>query len=287
MQDNLEIAARIAGDAPGLLLAAERTARTFMRGVHGRRRVGQGETFWQFRPYAAGDSTRDIDWRQTAKRDSAYVRQLEWEASQALWLYRDASASMDFRSSRHLHTKKDFAEIVLLALAMLALNGGEQVSLLGANLAPQAHANAIRRIYEHLPDQARLAETGRAVAAHGHVVLISDFYMPVEELALFCNNLAARRVSGTLVQLCDPAEETLPFHGRVRFFDPEDSSAAPLTVQRVEAIRVEYTEKFVQHREKLMETSRAAGWRFLAARTDERPEAVLARLYDLLAAEGR
>ncbi|HEY8874668.1 MAG TPA: hypothetical protein VIM52_16675, partial [Stellaceae bacterium] len=39
---------------PPLLVAAERIAATVAQGVHGRRRVGPGETFWQFRQYQPG-----------------------------------------------------------------------------------------------------------------------------------------------------------------------------------------------------------------------------------------
>ena len=40
---------------PPLLVAAERVAATVAQGVHGRRRVGQGDSFWQFRRFVAGD----------------------------------------------------------------------------------------------------------------------------------------------------------------------------------------------------------------------------------------
>ena len=73
---NLENAERLAGGLPGLLLEADKVAHTFMKGVHGRRRVGLGESFWQFRSYQPGDQRRDIDWRQTAKRGEAFVRSL-------------------------------------------------------------------------------------------------------------------------------------------------------------------------------------------------------------------
>ena len=41
-------AAEIAERVPPLLLAARRIAATIEQGVHGRRRVGRGEAFWQF-----------------------------------------------------------------------------------------------------------------------------------------------------------------------------------------------------------------------------------------------
>ena len=42
---------------PALLVEAERVAATVAAGVHGRRRTGMGETFWQFRQYQPGDAT--------------------------------------------------------------------------------------------------------------------------------------------------------------------------------------------------------------------------------------
>ncbi len=41
----------LAATLPPLLVAAERVAATVAQGVHGRRRAGMGESFWQFRRY--------------------------------------------------------------------------------------------------------------------------------------------------------------------------------------------------------------------------------------------
>ena len=54
----------LAGTLPALMVAADRVAATIIQGVHGRRRVGQGDSFWQFRPFLPGDEPRRIDWRQ-------------------------------------------------------------------------------------------------------------------------------------------------------------------------------------------------------------------------------
>ena len=70
-------AAEIAERVPPLLLAARRIAATIEQGVHGRRRVGRGEAFWQFRQYYPGDELRRLDWRQSAKTDRLYLRQME------------------------------------------------------------------------------------------------------------------------------------------------------------------------------------------------------------------
>ena len=57
---SLTDAARLASALPPLLMAAHRVASTVMQGVHGRRRVGQGDAFWQFRQYRPGDAINRI-----------------------------------------------------------------------------------------------------------------------------------------------------------------------------------------------------------------------------------
>jgi uncharacterized protein (DUF58 family) len=281
--DNLSKAERIAGNLPGLLLEADKVAHTFMKGLHGRRRVGQGEAFWQFRQYQPGDQRRDIDWRQSAKRDETFIRQKEWEASQTVWLYRDASESMNYRGYKNLPTKKDFAEVLLLATAIVVLNGGEQVSLLGTNLGPQTTYNSIQRIAEFLPVQTHLANTGRPVASRSEVVLISDFFFPIEQLTQYCEPLALRGVKGYLLQVHCPSEKTLPFKGRMKFYDIESMGSEPITLPQVEAVREQYEQKFIAHQDALAAAAKSWGWRFQSADTSQRPEDVLGRLYNDLA----
>ncbi len=139
-------AEQLAATLPPLLVAAERVASTVAQGVHGRRRVGQGETFWQFREYHFGDQPQSIDWRQSAKSDRVYVRQMEWEAAQSVWVWRDTSASMDWCSSDRYPDKRGRADLLALALAALLLRGGEHVTLLGSGLRPLHGRAALARL---------------------------------------------------------------------------------------------------------------------------------------------
>jgi uncharacterized protein (DUF58 family) len=66
---------------PPLLAEAELLAATVVLGDHGRRRAGMGDEFWQYRPAHAGDSARMIDWRRSARSDSHFVREREWQAA--------------------------------------------------------------------------------------------------------------------------------------------------------------------------------------------------------------
>ena len=129
-------AEQAAARLPPLLIAAERVAATIEQGVHGRRRVGQGETFWQFRRYQPGDPVQRIDWRQSAKRQHVYIRQNEWEAAESVWLWQDTSPSMQYRSAPELPEKSERAAVLTLALASLLIRGGERVALLGSGLPP-------------------------------------------------------------------------------------------------------------------------------------------------------
>ena len=79
----------IADRLPDLLLEADRISSTVAHGIHGRRRAGPGETFWQFRQYGSLDSATLIDWRRSASSDQLYVREREWEAAHTVlvWMH--------------------------------------------------------------------------------------------------------------------------------------------------------------------------------------------------------
>ena len=127
---------------PPLLVAAERVAATVAQGVHGRRRVGQGDSFWQYRPFVPGDAAHRIDGRASGKSDRNYVRETEWEAAQTVALWRDGSPSMRWRSGAAMPDKVEHAELLLLALASLLLRGGVAVRL---RLGPRRkHVHAVR-----------------------------------------------------------------------------------------------------------------------------------------------
>jgi len=72
-------AEKLAAGYPALQAEAERVAAVVAQGVHGRRRPGQGETFWQYRNYQPSDSANQIDWRRSARGDQVYIRENEWD----------------------------------------------------------------------------------------------------------------------------------------------------------------------------------------------------------------
>ena len=266
---------------PPLLVAAERVAATVAQGVHGRRRVGQGDSFWQYRPFVPGDAAHRIYGRASGKSDRNYVRETEWEAAQTVALWRDGSPSMRWRSGAAMPDKVEHAELLLLALASLLLRGGERVRLLGGPRQVRGGRTALDGLAEGL---AQLPDGGLPEAApmprHARVVLIGDFLSPLEEIRAFVAGLAALPVSGHLLQVLDPAEALLPYAGRVRFRGLERE--ADSVVPRVEGIRAGYAEALAAQQAGLAALCAAAGWSFAVHRTDHPPETALLGLYTAL-----
>ena len=282
---------------PPLMVAAERIAATVAQGVHGRRRVGQGETFWQFRQYQPGDAAGRIDWRESGKSQRLYVRETEWEAAQSVWLWRDASASMDYSSAAFIPggdwpTKRHRAELILVALASLLVRGGERLTLLGSGMAPMSGRVALSRLVdlvERAGPHAASARAGLPVVEQlpraGQLVLIGDFLGALDATHKMVAGFAAAGVGGHILQIIDPAEEDLPFGGRVRFEGVEERDE--LLVSRVETIRDAYAGRFREHREALRAMAQAVGWSFSAHRTDRPPSLALLALHAALAPDRR
>lgn len=272
----------LAGRLPPLLVAAEHVASTVIQGVHGRRRVGSGDSFWQFRPYAPGDSISRIDWRQTAKSERAYIRENEWEAAQSVWLWPDRSASMNWRSSRKLPHKAERADLLLLALAAMLIRGGERIALLGDARPPALGRAVLERLALTLtrPGTGEGAPPALPLPRHATVVLISDFLAPLEQLQPAITFYAARGIRGHMLQVLDPAEETLPFEGRVKF---EGLEHEPSTlISRVETIRDQYQARLAAQRDGLTALARAYGWSFACHRTDHPPHTALLGLFGVM-----
>ncbi|MCR6633126.1 MAG: DUF58 domain-containing protein [Magnetospirillum sp.] len=271
-----DLAARL----PPLLLAAERVAATVAGGTHGRRRSGTGETFWQFRHAQPGDPAGAIDWRQSARAEGLFVRETEWAAAQVVGLWRDGSASMAWRSSPNLPPKSERAEVLTLALAALLLKAGEKVALLSGALPPTTGGGALTRLAAALlADDAGLPPPGR-LPRHAERVLMSDFMLPLPQVEAALRALAAEGGGGHLVQVLDPAEESLPYAGRIRFLGLEDEGE--MLVRRAEDVRNAYQRRLAAHRDGLAALARSLGWSFATHHTDQPPQVALLALHTRL-----
>ncbi len=263
-QGALSLARRL----PALVVAAKEIASGVMHGVHGRRRAGVGESFWQFRPFVAGESAARVDWRRSARDDKLFVREREWESAHTVWVWIDRSASMAFESRLAMQPKLDRAVVLGLAAADLLVRGGERVGLIGLT-RPLAARNVVERFAEalthatdgddELPQPVTLAPRVRAV-------LLSDFLAPPEQIAARIGELAARGARGHLVMIADPVEETFPFAGHTEFQDVD--SSARMRIGQAERFREDYIRRLAGHRDAIREICRSKGWSLVIHRTD-------------------
>src|SRR3954465_5514837 len=213
----------LAESMPRLILEARRIAATVIHGLHGRRRAGPGENFWQYRRFLWGEPARRVDWRRSARDDHLYVREQEWEAAHTVWLWPDRSPSMAFASKAARDSKLERGLIVTLALAELLVAGGERVGIPGL-MNPTASRSVIDRMAQAMlhDDTARLSlPPSFGPSPPAEIVVLSDFWSPMAEITAMLAGLSASGAHGTLIQVVDPAEESFPYSGRVEFVEPE------------------------------------------------------------------
>lgn len=276
----------LAARLPPLMIEAERVAATIASGVHGRRRVGAGESFWEFRRYRNEDPSQSIDWRQSAKTQNLFVREREWEAAESVWIWRDASPSMTYRSKWGASSKIERATLLALALASLLMRGGERIAALndaspatvgklGYNRVARALTRDFAGAEPSLPPKVPLPRFAQ-------IVLFGDWLSDSEALEDVFGHYGSRGVRGHLVQVLDPAEEDLPFGGRTEFKDME--GPVRLIAGRVEHLRDAYRAKMDEQKSILAAACRKRNWTFATHRTDRPPQSALLALFAAMTA---
>ena len=275
---------KLAARIPRLMLDARRVAATIIHGVHGRRRAGPGENFWQYRRFVSGEPSGNVDWRRSARDDHLYVREREWEASHTIWLWPDRSPSMDFHSDLTEWSKLDRALVVSFALAEVLVEGGERVGIPELT-RPTSSRNIIEKMAQaivHDTTDRPSLPPNFAPAPFSEVLLLSDLWSPIADFRKLIGQLAANGARGHVVQVVDPAEETFPYGGRVEFVEPEGLGS--ITAGRAELWRNDYQALVANHRAALRAECEQFGWTFTVHRTDRGPTELLFAIHGRMSA---
>ncbi|MEM0944835.1 MAG: DUF58 domain-containing protein, partial [Pseudomonadota bacterium] len=111
----------------------------------------------------------------------------------------------------------------------------------------------------------------------GKIVFLSDFMGPRAEVIPRLTEAAGRGISGVLLQILDPAEETFPFAGRTRF----ESMGREVRHETDQArtLRQAYLDRLARRRDDLDRLARRAGWQFVPHTTGESPRRALLALH--------
>lgn len=247
---------------PPLLAEAELLASTIMMGEHGRRRAGQGDEFWQYRPAHAGDSARLIDWRRSARSDTTFVREREWQAAQSVTLWVDPARSMNYTGDASRAPKGDRARLLALAVAVLLLRAGERVGLSGQGTPPRSGRGQLLRLARGLVEDDSDYGTPDAtgIASHGRAVFLSDFMGDLSGIEAALAQASDRGARGVLMQVLDPSEEDFPFDGRTIF----ESMGGTLRHETLRAgdLRARYLARLEERKDRLALLARAVGWHY-------------------------
>jgi len=279
-------AEKLAAPYPALLAEAERVAAVVAQGVHGRRRAGQGETFWQYRNYQPSDSAHHIDWRRSARGDQVYVRENEWEAANTVWFWRDGSPGMDWSSSKKQSTKKDRASVLSMALAALLMRAGERCAVMGESERPRTGRLGLERISRRLAvSEGETKNLEADIPSNARLVIASDFLEAPEVWRKRLARLSGRPAKGVLLHIIDPAERDFPYKGRMQMKLPGLSQLPPFIVGRAERAREEYQEKFAAHMQALHDTARRLDWPVVTHQTDKPANTALTALYVAMSGE--
>ena len=258
----------LAATMPRLMLEARRVAATVLHGLHGRRRVGSGENFWQYRRFVSGEPASRVDWRRSARDDHLYVREQEWEAAHTVWIWPDRSPSMAFASPLVRDTKLYRALVVALALAEILVEGGERVGIPGL-MHPTGSRNVIERMAQaivHDRGERSSLPPKFSPSPLAEVVLLSDLWSEIGEVRRTITQLSGSGARGHVVQIVDPAEETFPYWGRIEFVEPEGGGR--ITAGRAETWRTDYAARVSRHRAEIRAETDRLGWSFAIYRTD-------------------
>jgi len=269
----------LAAAMPRLILEARRVAATVIHGLHGRRRAGPGENFWQYRRFVSGEPAARVDWRRSARDDHLYVREHEWEAAHTVWIWPDRSPSMAFASTLARDSKLYRTLVIALALGEVLVEAGERVGIPGL-MRPSGSRNVVDRMAEAIVhDRGERASLPPDFAPPplAEIVLLSDLWSEIGAVRRTITQLSGSGARGHVVQIVDPAEETFPYWGRIEFVEPEGSGR--ITAGRAEMWRADYTARIARHRAEIKAETDRLGWSFIIHRTDRPASDLLLALH--------
>jgi uncharacterized protein (DUF58 family) len=238
---------------------------------------GQSVEFADYRPYAAGDDFRRIDWNAYARLERFFVKLFIEEEDLTVHLLLDASRSMDWGEPNKLQ----YARRAAGALGYVALAGLDQVTVTvlggeptasGATLAPRRGKRHGMSLFAFLQEVRvgaalslgrRLAGYAAAATRPGPLVLLSDLMDTTWADGLHA--LAARGFEVTLLHVLSPDEVHPDLSGDLKLIDVETGITIEVTADL--AMLARYGEGLAAWREELRGFCSAREMRYVPLET--------------------
>jgi uncharacterized protein (DUF58 family) len=215
----LASAHQLSASLGAIVLEARALAGAILPGLHGLRRAGRGERYWQHREMRDGETLRGVDWRRSARSDRLYARELEQENPARLQIWCDLRPSMDWTGAPARHTKAQAGLVLGLGLGLAVLEAGEAVMVLGSG--------PVRRDSDMALGLLRAGQAGPIAGAtgarSGNVLLVSDGLEPPDVWHRRVLGLRNGRGEVFVALFADPAEINFPYSGRLQVTAPKQA----------------------------------------------------------------
>lgn len=232
-----------------LELRARGVVEGFLQGLHRSPFVGYSVEFSSHRRYGPGDDLRHVNWKVFARQRKLYVKEFDAETNLNLYLFVDASRSMQCKVDGAM-TKFEYAATLAAAMASLAIKQRDAIALglmddgISQYLDPSAKPgrwDECVQLLSQVPDKrvtalARALEQAAALARHkGVVVIFSDLADDVAGIQKGLQQLRHRGHEVIVFHTLDPCERYLMDSGRVQILDMEGSGQITTDVESVKA----------------------------------------------------
>jgi uncharacterized protein (DUF58 family) len=196
---------------------------------------GSSIEFAAYRKYVPGDDTRRLDWRAYARSDRYFIKEFEADTNLRMCLILDTSGSMGYRAGGL--SKFEFAQRIAGTLAYLAARQGDAVGLFLSEptstreIPARRSASHLRAILDQIGGATPGGSTGLAATLHAAaervpqralMIIISDLFLPPNELGSCFQHLRFRKHDVAVFHLLEKAEIQFNFDRPVRFVDLEN-----------------------------------------------------------------
>jgi len=248
-----------------LQLLAKTVVEGFVLGLHKSPFHGSSVEFSEYRPYAAGDEIKRIDWKLFAKVDRYYVKQYEAETNLVCNILLDASASMSYKSDPKGLSKFEYGCFLAACLAHFMIGQRDATGLVTFDdkvrtvIPPKLTPTHLRRILTELEDTKTGEKTQVAGAMNqladglkrkGLVVLISDLLDDVDSIKAALRRFRFQGHDMIIFHVMDNAELTFPFDRMMQMQDLESGQSTLVAPQSMRETYMKQLGNFLHSIEK-------------------------------------
>lgn len=247
-------------------------------------RKGIGMEFLEPRDYHPDkDEIKDINSRMSARAGKNIVLERESEIRQHFYLWRKGTETMKFSSAPKLSTKKEAAEVMLLAFAKHLARNEELIGVLdgkGTYTGGRVPGNVAHHLQDVNIITGDVPDLHRKLPKNSTVVLFSDFFDDASELVSSLDRLTGQGLRGYMIMTLDPQElEFNQYEGQTKFNGL--SGEASKEFGKAQSLRDDYQYRMNQYINWVEKLATNKGYKLIIQRTDQPLSNALLQIYGL------